>query len=609
MIMKKYSFFISLTAFAAFFETNSVVSAQASNNETITTSAVDEIFTVVTSSFFKMTLYPTQDPLDATASNKVQHAIKTVLLLSTSVTTNFVAVEDIIISLQKIEYQKSFEPLYPLSNFSTTPASTLKFEVQTTFLVDQKPLPSKFALDNLIVRTFSQPSSKSSFIVTLGLARDPILNEVLDIEIDIVDESRDAPTVDNGTSLSYIDIVLIVASAIIFFGIIAVICYYHYARSGAEQERPTNSSRETKKALEAGESSDIHIDTSDSKESKTNGTPDSSPKGTDLVSAKEVNNHEDSEMIHFEENIVEGSSLESSVDEHSASVIPAAESPDVSYASSSASTTRHSNSVGSSSASAASSDSDSSSSSSSSSSASSSDADDEASNSDIESKAHGASVSSQLLGAEKPNYCESSVSGSQASDLAARLTSLSTISAFDLSARFNLYSSSSSAPPILEDIREEESSADERTFGEKTVYSARSASSESFDSGRQAHVYPRGKRGCWIGSPFRESSAQFHENWIESKRKAMEDIEEGSVEDVFRIDVYRAGAMDEDHSKASARSTSVSEWMKNIRVVGSASETQSSVEHSSVEPRSQAKDSSSVDFSLEQSLAASLVEV
>ncbi len=62
--------------------------------------------------------------------------------------------------------------------------------------------------------------------------------------------------------------------------------------------------------------------------------------------------------------------------------------------------------------------------------------------------------------------------------------------------------------------------------------------------------------------------------------------------------------------------SAVSEWLKSIRVVGSSSDTRtsdmtnSSAEHSSVEPKSfQTKEMSSVECSLEHSMADSLVEV
>lgn len=598
------------------------VEAQSSGSASTIASTNERSFDFVLSSSFKMTLFPTKDPLDATAANKVQHAIKTTLLLSTSVTTNFIGVDDIDVMMHRIEYDRSFEPLHPLSSFATTPASSLVFTVETVFLVNDKEdegrLPSTNALDNLIVRTFSQPSSKASFLVTLGLARDPILNDILDIEIDIIPKPTELPVPQKDRRLSMIDIVLIIASSFIFFGIIAVICYYHNSGSDDGQAGLSATQAEAKTVPEANEHSDIHIDTSDSKESTTNGSPGSSPKEAIAVLAQEeINQTEHSDVMPFEENIIEGSSLESSLDGQSV-VIPAAESPEASYASSTASTTRRNNSSGSRSSSVASSASSSTSSSSSSSSSSPSSSspsicEDEDSSKDSDIRRSGRSASPKLLGAEQPNYFDSSVSSSSKNDdLSSRLLHLSSISAFDLNRRFNLYSSSNSAPPILEDVREEEEPwVNERKVDDKSVFSARSASDDSFDSSCQAHSEPyatRGKRGYWVGPNFRETAQQFHENWIESERKALEDIEEGSVEDVFQIDVERAGALEEDRSKASGHS-SVSEWMKNIRVVGSASETQSSVEHSSVEPRSYAKDSNSVDPSLEESLATSLVEV
>ncbi|KAG7346499.1 hypothetical protein IV203_005567 [Nitzschia inconspicua] len=611
---------LALALIAAFTTPLSLVHAQTSVASSTNSPAREGNFTFISSSAFEMVLYPTLDPLDAIAANKVEHAIKTSLLLSTSITTNFLTVEDINVLLRRIEYKKVFEPLNPLSNFFTnTSASTLEFTVETSFLINAENedarLPSKNALDNLIVRTFSQPSSKASFILTLGLARDPILNEVMDIQIDIVKELVAPPIIEDARTLSTIDVVLIIASVFIFLGIIAVIWYYHNSRTEGEQDRPTDACRAQKKTSEADKSNSIQIDTSNSKESIYIDTPSSSPKEenskeTELDLVTEETNHlVPSDMMPFEENIVEGSSLESSVDGQSG-VLPTTESPDASYASSTASTTRHSNSAGSCSSSEGSDNSDSGSESSSSHSSS--------SVSEIEDPIEhptndkdGATAPSMLLGAEQPNYCDSSVSSSShAGNLTSRLLNLSSISTFDLTRRFNLYSSSSSAPAILEDVREDESSVDGRKLDDKSVFSARSASSESFDSGRQAHSesYTRGKRGYWIGSSFRDMAQQFHENWVESKRKALEDIEEGSVEDVFQIDVERAAAAEEDRSKASGKS-SVSEWMKNIQVVGSASETQSSLEHSSVEPSSYTKENNSIDLSLEQSLATSLVEV
>jgi hypothetical protein len=97
---------------------------------------------------------------------------------------------------------------------------------------------------------------------------------------------------------------------------------------------------------------------------------------------------------------------------------------------------------------------------------------------------------------------------------------------------------------------------------------------------------------------------------LESKRKALEDIE-GNIEDVFQVDVERNTFVDDDSGKISGRSSTVSEFMKSIRVVGAASETQSSAEPSSIGLKSQYgnKENNSTDTSLEQSMAGSLVEI
>jgi hypothetical protein len=554
---------------------------------------------VVPSSPFQMVLYPTFEPLDMIASNKASHAIKTALLLSASVTTNFLNVEDFTVVLQNVQYQDKYESSSLISsNITSIQASLLNFNVEMSFANDDDDAesspatPSRFALDNLIVRTFSQPSSKSSFIVSLGLARDPILKEVTDIEIHLADEpdNQDQPENDDGSSLSNVDIILIVASVIIFIGIFCVICYFHNSEpSHVEEDRPTNASRETRKALSNGAQNEIQIDAVSSEELETNDTENGSPKAGDEQSSATEERRDlgpASMMPEHESNIIEGSSLESSIDDRTELGIPDAESSDVSYASSSE---------------ASSSDS--------SSSPSSSDSSSDSSTTTSSGGQGNTSVASELLGAERPDYSGASVCSSTASStsgLAARLLNLSGISA-----SFDPFRSSASAPPILQavhDYDEESKSMDDRS-----IKSARSASSESWDSIQQVTAKSRNrlkKHGYWNPSNMLETAQQFHENWLESKRKALEDIEEGSVEDVFQIDVERTAALQDTQSKSSAlTSTSVSEWMKSVRVVSSASETQSSVEHSSVEPRSYTKENSSLDLSLEQSMAGSLVGV
>lgn len=187
---------------------------------------------------------------------------------------------------------------------------------------------------------------------------------------------------------------------------------------------------------------------------------------------------------------------------------------------------------------------------------------------------------------------------------------------YDLNDKINRFRSSASAPPILQSYV--------ATKGEifldddKSIKSARSAaSSESDQSSRGSSCRRKGPKkqsGPSEGTKKVDlgTAQDFHENWLESKRKALEDIEEGSVEDVFQVDVDRNKAVDDTQSRTSASST-ISSWLQSIRVVPSASETQSSQEHSSIAQSSSKsssnshKENNSTD-SLEHSLAPSLVE-
>ena len=106
------------------------------------------------------------------------------------------------------------------------------------------------------------------------------------------------------------------------------------------------------------------------------------------------------------------------------------------------------------------------------------------------------------------------------------------------------------------------------------------------------------------------NTEEFHKSWLESQRKALEDIDEGSVGDIFHIDAQsNSDTVETKDSTRRASSTPVSEWMKLVRVVNSASEIQSSLVNSSIEPKVfQARESSSIDLSLEGSLAKSSVD-
>ena len=177
-------------------------------------------------------------------------------------------------------------------------------------------------------------------------------------------------------------------------------------------------------------------------------------------------------------------------------------------------------------------------------------------------------------------------------------------------------SSSASAPVILKDIIGKwkiEGMIDEKSI--KSIHSITSPECLKLKSKRNttsltsAHPFLK-NQFVMNGFIMFETTEEFHKSWLESKRKALEDIEDGSVDDVFHIDVQQSGdALEEKNTINSAWSTPVSEWMKLIRVVNSTSETQSSMENSSIEPRSfHTREIGSLDLSLEDSLAKSLVD-
>ena len=100
----------------------------------------------------------------------------------------------------------------------------------------------------------------------------------------------------------------------------------------------------------------------------------------------------------------------------------------------------------------------------------------------------------------------------------------------------------------------------------------------------------------------------FEKDWDVAKRRAIED--DGSVEDVFFVDVDAHSSVEDGRSSMSGLSA-VSEWMKSVRVVDSpgtrtSDTSHTSAEHSSIEPKSaQMRDATSMDSSLERSLARS----
>jgi len=173
-----------------------------------------------------------------------------------------------------------------------------------------------------------------------------------------------------------------------------------------------------------------------------------------------------------------------------------------------------------------------------------------------------------------------------------------------------IHSSSVSAPAILADM----------AIYKKPNNSCRSMGSQQYWkqsngqklSSRKTLATSRNNHPFMVnGLVSLEILEEFHNCWLESKRKALEDIEEGSVDDVFRIDFQQNidALVEKEATSNASSSTSVLEWMKLIRVVESASEAQSSCESSLISHGSlQEREIYSTDFSLEDSLAKSLVD-
>jgi hypothetical protein len=231
------------------------------------------------------------------------------------------------------------------------------------------------------------------------------------------------------------------------------------------------------------------------------------------------------------------------------------------------------------------------------------------------------SISPELLGAEQPVYRRNS--RSPTSKLTEQLVCLPGASAYERSNKKTLFRSYASAPPIMQ----HSSKSIHEYRDEKSVKSARSASSSESEPSTQrdesnsvslphrasgASGTPRnGHTAIKDSTSKSETAQQFHDNWLESKMRALDDAEVRSVADVFQVDIQSHAFVDESQSGTSGLSSAVSDFMKSIRVVGSAADTESSAEHSSIELRSlySNKENNSTDISLEQSRAASLSEI
>ena len=702
--------------------------------------ASDQVLSPVTSSPFQMTLSPTAEELDATATTEVELAIKNVLLLSASLSDNFESVYDIDVVLLHIEWQSGGIV------GSLSPSTMLQFEIHMTFQRDKTSgSPSQFSLDSLIARTFSQPSTKSKFIEELITSGETPLYEIQDVEIQQPEVLED--TFSKGaTSLSLLDKFLIIASASILLAILYVIYQHHrdiinieerhtrrlYATNQGRKVGPSsgqvgNSNDEVgslkrKKSFTGDENSCYearsdqlftHIPSSPmqsyslpsishgSDQSFANIIPSSPIESNSIPSLSNESDQSFTNIIPsspIESNSIPSISNES--DQSLTNVIPSSpiesnSSPSISNESDqSFANTIPSSPIESNSSPSISNESDPSftnnvptltiSNSSPSislelepsrtmalTSALTSPCSSMASSSKTTSHPITSSCTpmpttpvadnktSWLLGAQPPTYSAGS-SPSSPSSLNARLLLLPELNNTNESTP-EQQGSSASAPTILvnsqqrSELREDSSSVtsvqsvsslpefkilqisaltskpglpmglDERSNLRRNLKSDNSSykSDRSLSSILESGEPDIDAESCSstaktdfavFSEPFLSGEKQFEMDWSKSRKRALDDKDDISLDDIFQIDIEAHNSAEDNQSRMSGLSA-VSEWMKSIRVIGSSSDTKtsettnSSAEHSVVPQSTQLKETSSVDRSLEHSMAASLVEV
>ena len=553
-------------------------------------------FSLVTSSRFSMVLWPTNEELDVAASTSVENAVEASLIRSSTTSRNFDSLFDVDIVLLQVEWFNS--------TFQThwrNPNTTLLFEAHAKFFTDKpdlSPTPSKFALDSFVARTFSQPSSKNAFLDDLSLVQKKALDTIDDVEIEIVLDDIPEDEVSSANNLSGVDIILICASALIFLGMIFIV-YQSHKESEDLTDRRSRALREWHRthgvsvsASPSGEKVGI-LDGETSSDKGTGPSPNRDSIGVQDYVAEE-SSQESPEPSMFQANIEYTDDSDEEENVESQRNGGPLRSPPVSNGSS-----VHSSPVG------------------------------KASTVDspvlsfVSSQVNQSIPSSPYrLGAPPASYPavdECSVASSDVSPLTARLLRLPNMDSPGGSSKHSGVSPES-APTIMLKISQQK----------------KKASSAKMSSARSLGPFQPRLSTPWIqAAESRESTTDiteialassrtertvnsenhhFKEDWDISKKRAMEEDMDGIDEDVFGVEIdARSNAVDGE-SRMSGLSA-VSEWLKSIRVVGTpenpASPTttsQTSDEHSSVEPKSPGKEEASVDgsISLERSLAASI---
>jgi hypothetical protein len=543
----------------------------------------------LTSSLFEMKLVPTKMALQSSAANKLQLSVKMSLFQSVSITSGFDHVFDIDIVLQKMQWTPEDE------------STTVQFQAHVTFYTDnsvgsKNSQPSRFSLDSLVARTFSQPSTKSGFIVQLGLSKDPSLAAIEEVLIQLVpsSEAQVTSSTQDTRQFSTLDAVLITASSAIFLGILCLVYVQHRARERYEEDFLDMDRRQTRaEALSAiGLEQEASPDTIDKETTSKVDVTASMDSADDMTQEPALYTGRDSDN-HFQ-GVNKNEALQGTEGRAVVDSPPLSPSRSVPSSSSEASPQTRCSSVPS-------------------------------------SPVSSARTTAYLLGVSTPTAYpgDNFPFSTDLSPLTARLLRLPAMRPGHGLQDKRSSRSYVSAPGKLIAVKHlsPTSSASSRD-GARSVRSVRSARSASglFDviehprleasstrsSGNVTDLAVISEQNILIAA----ASKEFENNWKISEKRAEDDDEDGSVLDVFHVDVDQHNSLEDNQSRMSGLSA-VSEWMKSIRVVGGGSVdsrtsamSKSSAEHSSVEPKSmQGRDSGSVDYSLERSLATSIVEV
>lgn len=539
----------------------------------------------LTSSLFEMKLVPTKMALQSSAANKLQLSIKTSIFRSVSIANGFDQVFDIDIVLQKMQWAPEDE------------STTVQFQAHVTFYADN-PVPSKnaqpsrFSLDSLVARTFSQPSTKSAFIVQLGLSKDTSLSAIDEVSIQLVtsiDTQVSSSTEETGY-FSTLDAVLITASSAIFLGILCVVYVQHRARERFEDDFLDMDRR--KMRVRASDEVDLEHDASPNNAALAT-TPNVDVTASMDDSAEEgahaLGNYtsRDSEKDDASRRPEERKHIDDGIDSP-----PLSPSPSVPSSSEEESPQTPCSSIPS-------------------------------------SPVSSARTTAYLLGVSTPTANipgEGFAFSPELSPLTARLLRLPAMRSGLRSQDKTSTRSCSSAPGKLIATNASPTSSTSSRDGARSVRSVRSARSASglFDAIKHQCLEAASTRSSGNVTDLAviseqniliAASEEFEKNWKLAEKMA-EDDEDSSVLDVFHVDVEQHSSVEDNQSRMSGLSA-VSEWMKSIRVVGGCSVdsrtsvmSKSSAEHSSIEPESmQGRDAGSVDHSLERSLATSIVEV